>query len=44
MNDLIVQGKKVDINFGGYDPQPKQKELHQSPANSILFGGAAGPG
>lgn len=27
-----------------YDPQEKQRQLHQSPANEILFGGAAGPG
>lgn len=27
-----------------YDPQPKQLQLHESPANEILFGGAAGPG
>lgn len=27
-----------------YQPQPKQRELHESPANEILFGGAAGPG
>lgn len=27
-----------------YQPQPKQLELHLSPANEILFGGAAGPG
>lgn len=27
-----------------YDPQPKQAELHSSPANEILYGGAAGPG
>ena len=27
-----------------YDPQPKQIQLHRSPANEILFGGAAGPG
>jgi hypothetical protein len=27
-----------------YTPQPKQRELHESPANEILFGGAAGPG
>jgi len=28
----------------GYTPQPKQQELHASPGNEILFGGAAGPG
>ena len=33
----------TDIDFG-YTPQPKQKELHESVANEILFGGAAGPG
>lgn len=27
-----------------YSPQPKQRELHASCANEILFGGAAGPG
>jgi hypothetical protein len=27
-----------------YTPQPKQAELHSSPANEILYGGAAGPG
>ena len=27
-----------------YTPQPKQRELHESPANEILYGGAAGPG
>jgi len=27
-----------------YKPQPKQEQLHRSPANEILFGGAAGPG
>lgn len=27
-----------------YTPQPKQMELHASPANEILYGGAAGPG
>jgi hypothetical protein len=27
-----------------YTPQPKQQELHASPANEVLFGGAAGPG
>jgi len=27
-----------------YKPHPKQKVLHQSPANEILYGGAAGPG
>lgn len=27
-----------------YVPQPKQAELHSSPANEILYGGAAGPG
>jgi predicted AAA+ superfamily ATPase len=28
----------------GYTPQPKQRILHESPANEILYGGAAGPG
>jgi hypothetical protein len=28
----------------GYTPQPKQKALHECPANEILYGGAAGPG
>ena len=28
----------------GYTPQAKQVELHSSPANEILYGGAAGPG
>jgi hypothetical protein len=27
-----------------YSPQPKQRLLHQCPANEILYGGAAGPG
>ena len=27
-----------------YQPHPKQRILHESPANEILFGGAAGPG
>ena len=27
-----------------YQPQPKQLEFHRSPANELLFGGAAGPG
>ena len=31
----------IDVS---YNPQPKQRELHESPANEILFGGAAGPG
>ena len=34
-----MQTVKID-----YHPQPKQQELHNSPANEILFGGAAGPG
>jgi hypothetical protein len=32
---------EVDI---GYTPQPKQAQMHESPANEILYGGAAGPG
>jgi len=28
----------------GYNPQPKQMELHATLANEVLFGGAAGPG
>lgn len=32
---------EVDLN---YIPQPKQARLHESPANEILYGGAAGPG
>ena len=28
----------------GYEPFPKQKEFHASPAKYRLFGGAAGPG
>lgn len=32
---------EIDID---YIPQPKQMELHTSPANEILYGGAAGPG
>lgn len=27
-----------------YVPQPKQRQLHECPANEILYGGAAGPG
>jgi hypothetical protein len=27
-----------------YEPQPKQRLLHECPANEILYGGAAGPG
>jgi hypothetical protein len=33
----------VDIHIN-YTPQPKQAQLHESPANEILYGGAAGPG
>jgi len=33
--------KEIQIN---YDPQPLQQILHNSSANEILFGGAAGPG
>ena len=33
----------MDLDLG-YTPQPKQNELHSSPANEILYGGAAGPG
>ena len=32
------------LKFDAYTPQDKQMELHRSPANEILFGGAAGPG
>lgn len=34
-------GEVIEID---YVPQAKQVELHQSPANEVLFGGAAGPG
>ena len=35
----------MNINLDDYyTPQPKQEELHRSPANEILFGGSAGPG
>jgi Terminase large subunit, T4likevirus-type, N-terminal len=34
-------GDEVDL---GYQPFPKQKEFHASPAKYRLFGGAAGPG
>jgi len=40
---LELAGIKRKIVFD-YNPQPKQLQLHQSPANEILFGGAAGPG
>lgn len=33
--------KNIEID---YTPQPKQQELHASPANETLYGGAAGPG
>ena len=33
----------MDVRLA-YNPQPKQAQLHSSPANEILFGGAAGPG
>ncbi len=32
---------EIDVN---YIPQPKQMQFHESPANVILYGGAAGPG
>ena len=35
--------RKVKVKID-YEPQPKQRELHESPANEILFGGSAGPG
>ena len=41
------QSKEEDLSNHvdlGYTPQPKQEELHSSPANEILYGGAAGPG
>lgn len=41
--DLNLAGINRKIEFD-YKPQPKQIELHTSPANEILFGGAAGPG
>jgi hypothetical protein len=36
---MTVEPCEVD-----YTPQPKQLLLHKSPANEILYGGAAGPG
>lgn len=33
----------IDLHLD-YTPQPKQKMLHDCPANAILYGGSAGPG
>jgi len=41
---MIVQSSAGEEIVVDYDPQPKQVLLHRSPANDILFGGAAGPG
>ena len=40
MNDKTLD----ELLFNRYKPQDKQEELHKSPANDIMFGGAAGPG
>ena len=41
---LLGQKANTVLKFDEYVPQDKQRELHKSPANDILFGGAAGPG
>ena len=38
-----MEQNEIEIDLK-YTPQPKQLLLHQSPANEILYGGAAGPG